>query len=103
MKLISFFSKFTLICNIAFLLFIFFSTLEAGKAYEGNERDIIQRVPFFKELIITLGFSAIIVNLLMCLSYAIIFGIGKKHLLPKWLTPVNFIFLIAQFYFFFFS
>ena len=101
MKVISFLSRFTLICNIAFILFIFFSKIEAKKPVS-HGRDIVDTIPFFKSLVITLGFSAIIINLLMCIVYAIIIIIGKRSILSKWLTAVNFVFLIFQFCYFFF-
>ncbi|HEV2832229.1 MAG TPA: hypothetical protein VGW31_09650 [Hanamia sp.] len=100
MKVISFFSRFTLICNIAFLLFIIFSKVESGKPVTGDSNTVIP-VPFFKDLIITLGFSAIIINLIICIVYSVIVIIGKPYLLPKWLAAINFVFLILQFYFFF--
>lgn len=102
MKLVAFFSRFTFICNIAFLLFIIFSRLESKKAATGGDKNMVDTIPFFKSLVITLGFSAIIINLIMCLVYGIILGMSKKYLLPKWLPLINFIFLIVQFYFFFF-
>ncbi len=102
MKVVSFFSRFTLICNIAFLFFIFFSKMESQKPATEGSRDVVVRVPFIKDLIITLGFSAIVINLLMCLVYAIIVIVGKKYLLPNWLAMVNFGFLFLQIYFFFF-
>lgn len=100
MKLISFFSKFTFICNIAFVLFMIFNKIEAKKAVSGG-RDTIVAIPFFKDLIIILGFSAIVVNFLMCLVYLSNILMRKSSLLPKWLAIVNFIFLIVEFYFFF--
>jgi hypothetical protein len=102
MKIIAFFSKFTFICNIAFLLFIIFSKIESKKAATGGNNNVVDSIPFFKSLVITLGFSAIIINLLMCLVYAILLGMSKKYLLPKWIPLINFVFLIVQFYFFFF-
>ena len=101
MKVLSFFSKFTVICNIAFILFAILNKLETTtSAPLGN--DVADKIPFFKNTIITLGFSAIVINLVMCMTYAIIVIIGKQRLLPKWLVAFNFIMLIFQFYFFFF-
>ncbi|MEO5649365.1 MAG: hypothetical protein ABIR03_05500 [Ginsengibacter sp.] len=101
MKAFSFLSRFTLICNIAFLLFIIFSKIEAGKPVT-NDSNTVNPVPFFKDLVITLGFSAIIINLIMCIAYSVMVIIGRTYLLPKWLAAINFVFLILQFYFFFF-
>ena len=101
MKIISFFSRFTLICNLSFLLFVIFSKLEAKKPVTQG-RDIVESIPFFKDLVITLGFSAIVINFLMCLTYGLVAVFGKRFLLPKWLSVINFVFLIAEFYYFFF-
>lgn len=101
MKVISFFSKFTLICNGAFVVFIIFSQIESSKPANANP-GTVAALPFFKDIIITLGFSAIIINLFMCLVYATLVIIGKTNLIPKWIAAINFVFLILQFYFFFF-
>ena len=102
MRLLNFLSKFTLICNIAFLLFVFFRWMEMRKPVTGSSEKAIA-VPFFKDLIITLGFCAIIINLLMCVFYFIFLLRGKLNARPVWLPLVNFIFLIVQFYYFFFD
>lgn len=101
MKLISFLSRFTFISNICFLLFVIFSKIEAHKAIAGTG-STVNVLPFFKELVIVLGFSAIIINLAMCLVYLVVWIIRKSFVLPKWLSIINVIFLIAQFYYFFF-
>jgi len=100
MKIISFFSKFTFICNISFLLFVFFSKLESKKAVTAG-RGTVLPIPFFKDLIIILGFSAIVINFLMCLVYLIVLFTGKSFVLPKWLVIINVVFLLVEFYFFF--
>ena len=101
MKLISFFSKFTFICNISFVLFMIFNKIDAKKAVTGG-RDTVAAIPFFKDLIIILGFSAIVINFLMCLVYVLVI-LAKKSaiIIPKWIAITNFIFLIVEFYFFF--
>lgn len=101
MKVISFFSRLTIICNIAFILFIFIAKMEAQKPVT-QSRDTVVAVPFFKDIIITLGVSAIIINLLMCIVYSVIVIIGRQKIIPKWLAIVNFLFLIFQFLYFFF-
>ncbi|MEO6814759.1 MAG: hypothetical protein ABI172_12575 [Ginsengibacter sp.] len=100
MKVISFLSKFTLICNVSFILFIIFSKLEAHKPVTHNS-DTVEMIPYFKNTVIILGFSAIVINLIMCIVYSVIVIIGRQYLLPKWLVAINFVFLILQFYFFF--
>ena len=101
MKVISFFSRLTIICNFCFLLFIFLGKFEARKQIP-QSTDKVVPVPFFKDIIITLGVSAIIINMLMCIVYSVIVIIGRQHLIPKWLAIVNFLFLILQFLYFFF-
>lgn len=100
MKALSFLSKFTVICNLAFVVFAAINKF-ARISPPVTEGDGIPELNFFKNIIITLGFSAIVINFLMCLTYIIVIIIGKQKLLPKWLVMINFLFLIFQFYFFF--
>src|SRR5690242_17217386 len=101
MKWLSFFSRFTFICNICFLLFVIFSMLETTKAPTGPPGTVVP-LPFLKDLIIILGFSAIAINLVMCIIYVIIFALKKMIVLPVWVSAVNVCFLIFEFYYFFF-
>lgn len=101
MKPVRFFSRVTLICNICFILFVIFSQMEAARAVTGTP-GTVERVPYFKELIIILGFPAIIINFLMCLCYFILIVLGKNKLVPKWLGFINITFLFAQVFYFFF-
>jgi hypothetical protein len=59
-------------------------------------------VPFFKDLVITLGVCAIIINLLMNIFYFLFLIRGKLSGIPLWLPVINFIFLILQVFYFFF-
>ncbi len=101
MKVIAFFSRLTIICNIAFLLFISLARKEAQKPVT-QEPDIVVAVSYIKDVIITLGVGAIIINLIMCIVYGVVIIIGKQQLLPKWLAMINVLFLIFQFIYFFF-
>ena len=100
MKLISFLSKFTFICNLCFLIFVVLNRIDAKKQVAGVSGTVIA-FPFFKDLVIILGVSAIIINLAMCLVYLVTILTEKSFLLPKWIAITNFIFLIVQVYFFF--
>ncbi|MEO8961580.1 MAG: hypothetical protein ABI325_06855 [Ginsengibacter sp.] len=100
MKLFSFFSKVAFICNLSFLLFVLFGTSEAKQTI-GSSAAGISAIPFLKNLIIILGFSAIIINLAMCIAYLVAILAKKYFLFPKWLAAINFVFLIIQVYFFF--
>jgi hypothetical protein len=101
MKLISFFSRFTFICNICFILFVIFSITESSKPNSGVA-GTVNTLPFFKDLVIILGFSAILINLVMCIIYVMLLAFKKIIVFPKWLSIANFCFLIPEFYFFFF-
>ena len=63
--------------------------------------DIVIAVPFVKELVIILGFTAIFINLIMNIIYLIFLLSGALSQLPKWLTITNALFLLLQFYYFF--
>ncbi len=101
MKVISFFSRVAVVCNIAFVVFAFVSTYQAGKPSVENNNGVMA-VSYFKNMIIILGVSAIIINLLMCLVYAGAIIAGKQRLLPKNLVLVNFLFFIFQIFYYFF-
>lgn len=101
MKPVSFLSKFAMICNIAFVVFVIFQKTEAPDT-TGSKKDLLAPVPFIKDIIITLGIAAIVVNLIMCIVYAIIVIAGRQKILPKWMAPANFLFLIVQVIYFFF-
>lgn len=100
MKIISFFSRFTFICNLCFVVFVIFNRIETKKPEAAAPGAVIP-FPFFKDLVIILGFSAIIINLLMCLAYLAVIVLKKTIPAPLWLTIANFIFLFVEFYFFF--
>ena len=101
MPLFRFLSKFTFICNIAFLLFVFFRWMELKKPVTGTG-DRIVAVPYFKDLIITLGICAIVINLLMNIFYLLFLLRGRRKDMPVWLPVINFIFLVVQVFYFFF-
>src|SRR5688500_17586811 len=102
MRLFRFLSKFTFICNIAFLLFIFFRWMELQQPVDSSSPERVVTVPYFKDLIITLGVCAIIINLLMNIFYLILLLRGKTKNMPVWLPLINFIFLLVQIFYFFF-
>ena len=101
MRLFNFLSKFTFICNIAFLLYVFFRWMEMKKPVTGSAGKVVA-VPFLKDLIITLGMCAIIINLLMNFFYFLFLVRGKIKNMPLWLPVINFMFLILQIFYFFF-
>ncbi len=100
MKIVLFLSRFTFVCNIAFALFVFFRWLEIRKPAE-VPGDRVVNIPFFKDLIITLGAAAIIINLIMNIIYFIFLLTGKLKVFPRWLIVSNFLFLLLQICYFF--
>lgn len=52
--------------------------------------------------IVILGYGAIVINLLFNLIILVLLLMKKDIPLPKWLIWLNFLFLIAQFYYSFF-
>lgn len=70
---------------------------------ESNVPDAVERIPIFREIIIILGFSAVILNVLICLAYLVIIMIGKTAIIPKWVGIINAAILPIQIYFFFLS
>jgi len=62
---------------------------------------IVIGLSFVKELIVILGFTAIIINLIAVIIYFIFLLSGKLKQLPTWLVLTNFLFLLLQFYYFF--
>ncbi|MBA2561844.1 MAG: hypothetical protein H0V14_02850, partial [Chitinophagaceae bacterium] len=63
--------------------------------------DRVVNIPFFKDLIVTLGFMAIIINLIMNIIYFIFLLTGKLKVFPRWLIVSNFLFLLLQICYFF--
>lgn len=100
MKAVNFFSRFTFICNIAFLLFVFLRWLELRK-HAAAVSDKLITVPYVENTIIVLGVSAIVINLIMNIFYFIFLVRGKINQLTLWIVLVNFIFLILQVAYFF--
>ncbi len=101
MKMVRFLSRFAFICNIAFLIFIFLRWMERSKPVEAGS-DALQAVPILKDLIITLGIIAILINIALAIVYIIFLLSGKLKLVAQWLVFSNILFLLIQVYYFFF-
>src|SRR4029077_18174270 len=101
MKIFNFLSRFTVICNIAFILFVFFRWLEMKKPVKGGA-DRVVAIPFIKEVIIVLGVSAIVINLLMIAFFLGRLMRNKTAGISMALVLINFLFFIVQVYYFFF-
>lgn len=99
MKIIKFLSRFTLICNVCFLIFAVANLIQTETS--GLQTKAIPDIPILKEVIITLGMFAIFINTILCLIYCILLVKGSMKKMKIWLPVTNFIFLLVQFYFFF--
>ncbi|MEO7801146.1 MAG: hypothetical protein ABIR81_04065 [Ginsengibacter sp.] len=97
--MVSLLSKFTIICNIAFVLFIFFRWMEVQKNAAGKSGELIS-IPLLKELVIILGFTAIIINIIMHLVYLLLYFTKRYYMIPRRLALINFIFLAWQLFYF---
>ena len=95
MRLFKFLLKFTFICNIAFVLFVYFRWLENRKSVKGSGDQLVS-LPIFKDLVITLGVSAIVINLLMNVFCVLFLVRGRAKNIPVWLPLINFLFLVVQ-------
>jgi hypothetical protein len=95
-----FFAKIVFIFNLCFIGFIVFRYVEQVKKISTNS-DKLLPLPWIKQTIVVLGWTAIFVNLLFCLISMVFYLSKRSNLLAKWLTMANFIFLLLQIYYFF--
>lgn len=94
------FSKIAFICNISFLIFILLAYIEFNHK-KNKAGDSIMPLPFFTGIFVILGELAIFINLIFCLVVLVLLLSKKMIRVPRWLLIVNFIFLLAQVYYFF--
>ncbi len=99
MKLIVLLSKFTIICNIAFVLFVFLRWMEVQKTVAGKSGELVN-IPYVKELVIILGFTAIVINMLMHVVYLILYLGKRSNMIPRRLAVTHFLFLTWQLFYF---
>lgn len=100
MKSLRFLSKFAVICNACFVVFVLLNWLKLNQQ-ESAITGTAENIPFFKEIVIILAFCAVVVNFLICLTYLILLISGKKEMIPAWPAYVNTIFLFIEIYYFF--
>ena len=101
MRVIRFLSKFTFICNLTFLVYVMLTWLEAKSKINGSPGNMLQ-IPFLKELIIILGYSAIFINFIMIIIYLVLL-LTRRLFVPKWIVIANFVFLLIEIYYHFLS
>jgi hypothetical protein len=97
-----FFSRFVFICNICFVAAAILRWVENVNKIKGVFTGALKLQPL-ESTIVILGYGAIVINFFFNLF--VLFLLATKRGLPvgKWLIWVNFLFLIVQVYYFFFS
>lgn len=94
------FSRITFICNVSFIVFIMLAYIEFNNK-KNSGADNIMPLPFITGTLVILGQFAIFINFIFCLI-AMVLLLSKKMLpIPQWLVVINFLFLIAQVFYFF--
>ena len=97
-----FFSKVAFICNCCFVIAVILRMVENSHKKNISFTGAIQIQPL-ESLLVVLGYGAIFINFILNTCLLLLFVVGSKHRVAKWLIWVNFLFLVAQVYYFFFS
>ena len=96
-----FFSKIVFICNLSFIAAAILRLITIANEKKGTHDEAIILQPLVSTLVI-LGYGAIIINFIFNITCLSLFILKRKQPVAKWLIWVNFLFLIAQVYYFFF-
>lgn len=97
-----FFSKVVFICNCCFLLAVVLRWVENANKKKGNFDGAIKLQPL-ESTIVILGYTAIIFNFIFNIII-LIFLLRKKELtVAKWLIWFNFLLLLLQLFYNFFT
>jgi len=94
-----FFSKITVFFNIGFLLTVVLWYLEK-QPHEGRSKEILP-LPWLEGTLVTLGYTAIIVNTLFLLLAFIFYAFKADVKVPRWIIIFNIIIFCCQVYFHF--
>lgn len=97
-----FFARVVFICNCSFVMAVILRLYENAHKKEGNFNGAIQIQPLESTLVI-LGYGAIFINLIFNIFMLGLFTTKTQQPIAKWLMWINFLFLILQIYYFFFS
>ena len=95
-----FFSKLTVFCNVCFLAAVVFWYLEMHKQKLGNG-ELVLPLPWLENILVILGYGAIVVNALFLILYFIFFSFKMELKVPRWIIIFNVIIFCCQFYFHF--
>jgi hypothetical protein len=96
-----FFSKFTVLCNICFLVAVVLRYVEKHNQYEGSKEQILP-LPWLQGTLVILGYGAIIINTLFLLLLFIFTALKVDIKIPKWIVIFNILLFCCQVYFHFF-
>jgi hypothetical protein len=94
-----FFSKIVFICNLCFVAAAILRLVEISHNTEGN-KDAIIPLPPVQNVLVTLGFSAVILNFVFAFLCAVYWLLKKQHNIAKWLVWSNLLFLLFQLFYF---
>ena len=95
-----FFSKIAFICNLGFLVFVIMAFVELNSKRNHSGDNIIP-LPYVQGILVLLGWFSIFINFAFCLVAVILLSLRRMKQVPGWLVITNFIFLLAQVYYFF--
>lgn len=94
-----FFSKIAVICNICFIAAMVLRYVEGSKS-PGRE-DVLTPLPLYQNVLVILGYGAIIINILFFMAAIITFFANKGKSVPKWIYIFNAVIFLYQILFFF--
>ncbi len=97
-----FFAKLVFICNCCFVIAVILRLVENAHKTNAVFTGSIKIQPL-ESMLVILGYGAIFVNFIFNFFLLLVFTSPKKPFIPQWLKVINFLFLIAQVYYFFFS
>jgi hypothetical protein len=94
-----FFSKIAALFNLSFLVTVVFRYLEK-QPHEGDSMEVMP-LPWLKSTLVTLGYTAVIVNVLFLLVTFIFYAFKVDLKIPRWIIIFNIIIFFCQVYFHF--
>jgi hypothetical protein len=95
------FSKIAFLFNVSFLVTVVFWYIEKHSQHEGGTAMQIMPLSWYKSTLVTLGYTAIIVNALFLLLAFIFYSFKANIKIPRWIIIFNIIVFCGQVYFHF--
>jgi hypothetical protein len=97
-----FFAKLVFICNCCFVIAVILRLVENAHKKAGNFNGSIKIQPL-ESMLVILGYGAVYINFIFNIFLLALLVFNRKKISPLWLNWVNFLFLLLQVYYFFFS